>query len=174
MKKKGLLCFFAAAVLTAGILTGCGQAGVEHRFEADSLTASQEAAVRETARTLSRMDSLLEQHQLQLDAALQELPRPVAPAGDPLQQGNLLDKVTAWLENTSQPLYLYQESTEEADWVECMVLWQDQLDQIQRALSQLDAEQWAKLEGTLYLRARQTVSQGQFYLETSLSTRSPA
>lgn len=174
MKKKGWMYFFAAAVLTAGILTGCGQAGVDHRFETDSLTASQEAAVRETARTLSRMDSLLELHQIQLDAALQELPRPVAPAGDPLQQGDLLDKVTAWLENTSQPLYLYQASTEEADWVECMVLWQDQLENIQGALNQLSADQWGQLQGTVYLRARQTVKQGQFYLETSLSTRSPA
>ena len=167
MKKYLLL--LAAAVLSVCMLAACGPT-VEHRFDDNTYSAQAEATMRSISQELGRMESLLNSHNVKLDAAFAryEDGQPGRPEGDVADTAITQDALNDWAARPGRKLYVYTESGTTIE--EYLSVWYGQLGDVYSALNSLSAEQWANLDGeTVSVTGMLVKAGGRTYVETEVS-----
>ena len=111
MKPKKYIALLAAAVLSVCMLAACGPT-VEHRFDDNTYSAQAEATMRSISQELGRMESLLNSHNVKLDAAFAryEDGQPGRPAGDVADTAITQDALNDWAKRPRKALCFYAES----------------------------------------------------------------
>ena len=167
MKKYLLL--LAAAVLSVCMLAACGPT-VEHRFDDNTYSAQAEATMRSISQELGRMESLLNSHNVKLDAAFAryEDGKPGRPEGNVADTTITQDALNDWAARPGRKLYVYAESGATIE--EYLSVWYGQLGDVYSALNALSAEQWANLDGeTVSVTGMLVKAGGKTYVETELT-----
>ena len=168
MKLKKYIALLAAAVLSVCMLAACGPT-VEHRFDDNTYSAQAEATMRSISQELGRMESLLNGHNVKLDAAFAryEDGQPGRPEDDVADTAITQDALNDWAKRPRKALCFYAESGAEIETY--LAVWQGQLQTAYSALNTLTAEQWAELDGTtLSVTGMLVKAGGKTYVETSL------
>ena len=167
MKKH--LVLLAAAVLSVCMLAACGPT-VEHRFDDNTYSAQAEATMRSISQELGRMESLLNSHNVKLDAAFAryEDGKPGRPEGNVADTTITQDALNDWAARPGRKLYVYAESGATIE--EYLSVWYGQLGDVYSALNALSAEQWANLDGeTVSVTGMLVKAGGKTYVETELT-----
>ena len=101
---KKYLVLLAAAVLSVCMLAACGPT-VEHRFDDNTYSAQAEATMRSISQELGRMESLLNGHNVKLDAAFAryEDGQPGRPEGDVADTAITQDALNDWAKRPRKP-----------------------------------------------------------------------
>ena len=112
---KRYIALLAAAVLSVCMLAACGPT-VEHRFDDNTYSAQAEATMRSISQELGRMESLLNSHNVKLDAAFAryEDGQPGRPAGDVADTAITQDALNDWAKRPRKALCFYAESGAES------------------------------------------------------------
>ena len=144
MKLKKYIALLAAAVLSVCMLAACGPT-VEHRFDDNTYSAQAEATMRSISQELGRMESLLNSHNVKLDAAFAryEDGQPGRPEGDVADTAITQDALNDWAKRPRKALCFYAESGAEIETY--LAVWQGQLQTAYSALHFLTPAQRARL-----------------------------
>ena len=167
IKKKFPLLIAVLTLLCT--LTACAP-NVEHRFDTTEYSAQAEATMRSISRELARMDSLLANHNADLDAAFAryEDGKPGRPGGDVADTAITQDALNDWAARPGRKLYVYAESGSAIE--EYLSVWYTQLGEVYSALNSLSAEQWEKLDGeTVSVTGMLVKAGGKTYVETEVT-----
>ena len=169
MKLKKYIPLFLSALLLVCVLAGCAP-NVEHRFDTTEYSAQAEATMRSISQQLARMDSLLANHNADLDAAFAryEDGKPGRPEGNVADTTIAQDALNDWAARPGRRLYVYAESGTTIE--EYLSVWYAQLGSVYSALNSLSAEQWENLDGeTVSVTGMLVKTGGKTYVETCIT-----